>query len=210
MTASEKISEKYHDLWELKDKSYGKLDENKSIVIFLDGKDVTKNHKKYPMIGDANFTECMFECCKSVIRDINADAIIYAAIDELTVIFTNPVDVFKFFGVDGSASCICGLFTQRLVKRFWDFYECFFKPVIFQMDTSFIDRWITYRREICNIIGIYYVAKEFLPKGSYKDKDLSDVLTLLRKHNLTSVISSNRYICDGCYYRFEKDNTKFF
>lgn len=207
MDASSRISKKYSDLFNLKDENYGTLSEDKCVVFFIDGKNVTKNHKDYPMLGTANFTKCLFECAKRVVRDINTSALIYAAIDELTIIFTNPSDVFSYFGVGGSTSCICGLLVQRIFCDFQLFYKCYFKPVVFQLNECDIKRWISYRKEVCNIIGVYYIAKEYLPKNLYRDKDLPDVLNLLREHDLIRVISSNRYICDGYYSGQKKQPT---
>lgn len=197
----EDTKKKYYDLWDAKDKSYGKIETEKPIVIFLDGKDVTKHHDTYPMIGKYNFTEMMMHYGYELVKEIGADAVIYASLDEISFIFSEP-DKLTHYIKDDSKSCIGALFVQKFVEKFWKYKKAYFKSTVFNIDSENIGRWIEFRKAVGDNTGLMYVAKEYLPMDLYKGKSGIELERLLCETGLDSVCKKNKYIREGYYKEY--------
>lgn len=195
------IKNKYYDLWKVKDESYGEIEDKKPVVIFLDGKNVTKYHDKYPMIGKYNFTEMMMHYGYELVKEIGADAVIYASLDEISFIFSDTDKLIHYIK-DDSRSCIGSLFVQKFVEKFWKYKKAYFKSTVFNIDSENIGEWIEFRKAVGDNTGLMYVAKEYLPIDLYKDKSGIELEHLLRETGLDSVCKKNKYIREGYYKEY--------
>ena len=200
------INDKYKDLWELKENTYLHINPDMPIVIFMDGRNVTNNHKGFPMLGDHNYTQCLIECGTELVREINTTAIIYAALDEISFIFYDTKDIIQYFGVDDNANYLCTLFMQRFIKKFWNYFGNFFKNTIYNIPSEDISRYLAYRKEICYSGGLWYIAKEFLSKEKYRGLALPEMERLLKKENLWDTFISTDYLYKGYEYEYKKDD----
>lgn len=204
----ETIQEKYKDLWMIKENSYGEIKMDDALVIFLDGKNITKNHSKYPMLGKNNFTEMMMFYGYDLVKEINADAVIYASIDEISFIFKSPEQLMKFYN-DDSRSCLEALFIQDFVERFWKYKKAYFKCTLFNIQSEHIDKWVSFRRAVGDNVGLTYVLKEKLPKQLYHDCSRAELESLLITSGLTDFCTENSYIRNGYYKEHSKRSPIF-
>jgi hypothetical protein len=205
----ETIREKYKDLWKIKADSYGELKIDDPIVFFLDGKDVTKNHREYSMFGKSNFTEMMMVYGAELIEEINADAVIYASIDEITFVFKNPIQLINYFQVETNRSCLEALFIQKFVEKFWKYKKAYFKCTAFNVSDKDVDRLVSFRKEVGDNVGLMYLIKEKIPKSIYHGKSRIELEKLLITSGLSEYCKENNYIREGYYKEYHKRKPNF-
>lgn len=200
------INANYKDLWQNKEDAYRILNFDEPIVIFMDGKAVTNNHKRFPMLGkENNFAKRLMECGEAFIKEINIDAILYAGIDELSIIVLNPKDMIYYFGVGDNIDYISTIFIQKFIERFWEYYKCYFKNITYNIKEENISRYLQYRKDVCYSGGLWYIAKEYLPKDKYRGLDFDEMIELLKKENLWDVFLKEDYIHEGYMKKIKKD-----
>lgn len=90
--------EKYQDLWSLKENSYSRLEREKAAVIFMDCKDVTGDHVRYHLMDKDPVYRSMAESAIQVAMSENLTCTVYAGIDEATVIFPDPGELYTGSG----------------------------------------------------------------------------------------------------------------
>ena len=109
-----------------------------------------------------------------LVKEIGADAVIYASLDEISFIFPSPDKLIHYIK-DDSRSCIGALFVQKFVEKFWKYKKAYFKSTVFNIDSENIGRWIEFRKAVGDNTGLMYVAKDLI--GLYYETDIA--LTML-------------------------------
>lgn len=164
------------------------LSDHSPIVIRLDGKDVTKNHKKYPLMRKNGFTESIMNAAKEITKDCNC--IYFAMLDEVNIIFHDPV---QFIEREADDDQMYG--AVMFLQCFLDKVKCAYPEVrfnisVFNIKAGTEQKYITYRREFCKVASIVYVAKEYLEKEEYSHRDVRAVLQVLREKHLPNPIDN--------------------
>ena len=181
------IHEEYKDLWERKEKNFKRVQMDQGIVLFLDCKDVTRNHKKYHMLDRDPIYRHMADSAYHVAQETDLSCLIYSAVDETSVIFQDPKDLIGYFRVGNCLDYILSLYTQRFLKYFWkDYPEIFVKATAFPLPEDEIGRYLTWRESVCCAVAETYVAKEYLPASRYAGIPFGDhaMQTLLEEEGL--------------------------
>ena len=194
------INEKYKDLWQLKEDTYRTIDFDMPLIIYMDGKHITSNHKKYNLLKIPNFSNDLIDSAEKTCLKLHLSAELYAGIDELALIIREP-SILKEFDVGDNANYINLIFMQHFLKIFWEKYpEVVFKSTIFNISNENISRYIEYRKEICYSGALWYIAKEYLPKEDYKELTAStDMENLLKERNLWQYFEENTQLRSGIY-----------
>lgn len=192
--------EKYQDLWSLKENSYRRLERDKAAVIFMDCKDVTGDHTRYQLMGKDPVYRTMAKSAIQVAKSENLTCTVYAGIDEAMVIFPDPGELYDRFRVDDCADYVLALYMQRFLKLFWRRYpDIFVKNMIFNLPFKDTDRFLSYRREVCQTVAAFYQAKEHLRGSCYKDLPFAKepILHLLKERGLYEELVNNRDFYNG-------------
>lgn len=193
------LNQKYKDVW---DNDYPKIDPIFPILIHLDGKKVTRNHKKYNMMSEENnFTQILFDCGKKLFEELSLKGHIYAATDEISFIIENTEQLVHHFKVGNSSEYILAMFFQKYLKLFWEFFpEVYLKPSITNIYSNKIERYLEFRKEVCYDNAVIYIAKEFLSPPDYTEKRQKEILNVLKERDLIHHLDDHPVLKDGLYY----------
>lgn len=194
------INEKYKDLWQLKEDTYRTINFDSPLIIYMDGKHITNNHKDYNLFKVPNFTNHLIESAERICKKLHLEAELYAGIDELTVIIRDPYPLKKL-DVGDNANYIDLIFIQHFIKDFGIKYpEVVFKSTIFNIQTQDIPRYLRYRKEICLSGALWYLAKEHLSKKEYRDlTENTDMENLLKDKGLWEEFDNNKQLREGIF-----------
>ncbi len=201
--------EEYQDILMLKERTYHRIDLSKATVIMMDCKDVTSDHQNFHLMSEHPIYQTMADCAGRIAVSEGLDCTIYAGIDELTVVFHQPQQLFDTFRVGDCADYIVALYTQRFLKIFWKTYPTvFIKTSIFSLPHTEVRRLIAYRKAICRSGALYYQAKEHLDKSIYhrdngKDFTLEQISDILRIHGLYDELITNKSFYEGILLRYK-------
>lgn len=165
------------------------LSDSHPLVIRLDGKNVTKKHKKYPLTNEHGFTWHLYQTGKSLAA--NKNCLIYAGLDEISFLYPDPADfLFEF---DDSNTMYCSaIFLQRFCQIFWKIYP----NVLFGMSVFQLPRaedcpdYIAYRKKLVYWAALTWLAKEYLSKENYHLKTEEEVYNVLEKRGLLKARTS--------------------
>lgn len=175
------IWEKYIDLWEKKEQSRPPISGAKPIIFFLDGQKVTRTHPEWM----PEMPERMATAAAKIVDHWKLDCIIYAFLDEISVILTNPRQVIKQFQLNREASHLRELFLQRILPEFQILYPgMIFWIDVYEIDPKDVRRYLAYRKEFCHSGAVFYYAKIYLPKAEYSNRPLPEVEQLLKERLL--------------------------
>ena len=202
--------EKYKDLWELKEEHFHRIHPDKAVLIFLDCKDVTRNHRKYNLLERDPVYRFLSNAAYNVAMDTQLSCAIYAAVDEVSIIFPEVQWLMGYFRVGDCAGYILSLYMQRFLKHFWrDYPEIYLKGTLFQLPSKDIDRYLKYRQEVCKAVSMFYVAKENLPSEKYRGIpfDVDSIKELLLKEDLYQILYRHRDFFVGIRKNYTADET---
>lgn len=175
------IWEKYIDLWEKKEQSRPPISGNKPVIFFLDGQKVTRTHPEWML----EMPERMATAAAKIIDHWKIDCIIYAFLDEISVILSNPRQAMKQFQLNREANHLRELFLQRLLPELQTLYPgMIFWIDVYEIDPKDVSRYLAYRKEFCYSGAVFYYAKRYLPKAEYSNRPLAEVEQLLKDHLL--------------------------
>ena len=175
--------EKFNRLQKKEQVSRIYLNPNKPVIIRFDGKDITKDHKNYPLTATNGFTYHAFLSGIHLLEDMpGKKGIVYAGLDEVSIAFTDPMIFWHSFE-DSNKDYAMSVLVQRFVKYFYKYYpEVLFGVSMFNVDnTEDIYEYIHIRQMITSTNAITYLAKDFLPKEEYHDLSTDDILKNLTK-----------------------------
>ena len=193
------INDNYPELFSLKDKSYGTYEIDKPVVIFMDGVGVTRNHHLYNMLQPNNYTVRLSQSANALLRMLNIDCTYYAALDEISFIFPDTQQLIDVMRMDNTKAYIESLFAQKFVKIMWNYYpQTIIKVTSFNIGSENIQEWIKYRTDVCKNNSVMYVAKEYLDKEKYHEKESKEIIRELKKEHLyDEVLLKNKALYKG-------------
>ena len=202
--------EKYNDLWELKENHFHRVHPDKAAVIFLDCKDVTRNHKHYDLLERDPIYRFLSNAAFNVAKDTQLSCTIYAAVDEVSILFPDVQWLMGYFRVGDCTDYILSLYMQRFLKHFWkDYPEILLKGTLFPLPLEDIDRYMKYRQEVCKAVSMFYVAKENLPPEKYRGLpfEVKPIRELLIKENLYQILQEYKEFFEGIRIDYRADET---
>ena len=205
--------DRYKDLQDLKEKNFHRIDPSKYTIIFMDCKGITRQHQKYDLINKDRIYEVLTSCAYNIASKYNISCTIYGAIDEVNIIFKNPALLCSIFDVGNCADYILSLYMQQFLKLFWRQYpDINLKATIFNLSPSDIDRYIAFRKEVCRIVALFYIAKNNLDKAKYTGLPFEEgpVSELLEKEGLYSAVISNNKFFNGILAHHQPFSFKMF
>lgn len=196
------INDSYYDLYLKKDNSYGKIDTSLPAVVFIDGVGVTRNHKKYNLIQRNGYLMHLHKSAVEMVKTLGISCTVYTALDEVSFIFHDAAALVYVFEMGNTVSYIESLFIQKFSRIFWTKYpEINHKVTIFNIGKEEPEKWLQYRRAVCHTNAAVYMAKEYLDKEEYYEKDIKEVLSALKKYSLYENMICNRNFYHGILYK---------
>ena len=162
-----------------KKENYHFIDLNKPLVVVLDGKAVTRNHGKYPMIGYKSFTRLIHRIGKRITA--GKDCIIYSMLDEISFVFPDPSVVLDEYD-DNNEAYFQAMFLQDFLEQLWKYYPgTRFSIFTFSIEKEQSEDYIKERKEMCYSGALFWYAKEFVSKDIYRDMELPELENYLKK-----------------------------
>ena len=201
--------DKFKDLWNQKERSFKRIDSRQSLVIFMDCKDVTSDHSHFDQSGSDPIYRIMADCAYRVAVESDLSCTIYAAIDEVSIIFSDPKKLVGYFRVGDCADYLCSLYLQRFLRHFWKYYpKINLKSTVFPLSQCDTGRYLQYRKEVAQTVAMFYVAKQSLPASKYRDLPFSSspVRRLLEDEGLMDILAKNKDFFNGIKKEYFSDN----
>ena len=147
------------------------LQENKPVIIRLDGKDVTKNHKDYPLIPWVPFRKAVFDAAEAVASMYArfTGKQVYSAMDEASIIFHDTGPFWKKFDDTNAIYAVAIILQQFLAeyKRHNGPGDTMFGISIFNVSRKDIEEYIALRKQLAFNTAAVYLAKEMGRKDLY-------------------------------------------
>lgn len=190
----------WDDLYKLREESFSKLKPDLHTVIFMDGRGVTGNHKRYNLFERDPIYLIMANTAWEIAERRNLDCTIYAASDECSIIFPNTKQLCDSFQMGDCGDYVLSLYVQIFLKLFWTKYpDILFKSTIFQHTEQEARRYLEYRKAICQHNALWWQAKEHLKKSDYVavGEDTQRMVNLLKEHGLYEPLIANSDFYDG-------------
>ena len=177
------------------------LDKNLSLVIRLDGKNITKNHQGINLFT-SNFTEKLHDVSKTVIEKENLNCSIFSILDESSFVFQNGNDLFQKF--DDSNQIYCSnIFLQWFLQEFWkikQYKNILFGISMFSLPKKDIEEYIKERKRIGELASLTYFAKEKMKPQYYHNKSKFEIKKNLQQFELFDELLDNPHFLTGYFY----------
>ena len=161
------------------------LAKESSLIIRLDGKNITKNHDGINLLT-SNFTEKLHEISKYIIEKEELDCSIFSILDESSFAFEKGNDFFSRF--DDSIQFYCSnIFLQWFLQEFWkieEYKNVLFGISMFSLSSSNINEYIKERKRIGELASLTYFAKEKMQTKYYHNKSKFEIKKNLQHFEL--------------------------
>ena len=178
-----------------------KLKRGLPIVLRFDGKNVTKDHKGYPLMEKDGFTSHIFEAAKAMMEGI--PSYIYAVLDEVSVVVLDSERFWERFDDTDLMYCLSIMLQEFLLAASPSCKGTFFGCTIFQIEEGSPEGYIEERHSLGLANAIVYCAKEYrLPVYEYHGRDLEDILFSLQKAGHGDVLERKDFF-NGLFARLD-------
>ena len=183
-----------------------RLKNNRSIVIRLDGKDVTKNKKKYDLSDLGNYRKHLLEAAGKTMTNYLQDTekcFIYTVMDEISFVFPNARTFLRCFN-DGNIVYCSSVFLQQFLRNLPD--PLMFGINIFQYDD--IWEYIAWRKRIGYQCGLIYLCKKY-SKNYYlseqrKELSTEEIIEKIRQDSkFYELVMGNQEFLSGKTVKYE-------
>ncbi len=172
-------------------------------VIFIDGKNATKNHNK-DMLGETGYTYHLMMSAKNILKNYTGKYHAFAICDELTIIFENGIQLKQFLNED-CQDCSLSLFTLLFYNDFKKYDDCLFKTFMYKTKIENIQGIINYRRTMGYYTTLEYFAKEYLSKDKYCNCTPEQIIANLKEANIYENFLNAKQFHDGIEYHHNED-----
>lgn len=157
-----------------------KLSADNPVVVRFDGKNVTKNHKKFHLMDTNGFTKTIFDAAIHI--SVGAECYIYAALDEVNIVYYNPIE---FFGKTNDCDLLYSavMILQDFLRWTRQIYpQVKFNVSVFNITVDQIEDYIKYRKQLAYTTAATYYAKENLSPALYHGKSAKTIIKNLEKN----------------------------
>lgn len=155
---------------------------DRPLVLFIDGRDITKNHKTYHLMT-GKFMETMVQAAQSAAGNISC--YIYALLDEVSIVFPNPRKLLQRNEYSYHDE-VCGFFLQEFCKEFWKTYpEVRFHVKAYNLASGQdIQEFFLWRKERSRLALLVYIAKDYFEPSIYRGKSAEELEAFLKEKGL--------------------------
>ena len=195
-----KYDKEYFDFWCKKKASYTYLDKDKIYVLFLDGKNVTKNHKLYNLLDEKGFTYILHQSAKTVMENYEIESLVYTGIDEVSVIFKDTRYLSSVFGEAGCINTIMQIIEQKILKLLVkQNINTEIRGSMFGIEKGEEEKYIDYRKKVVYDLGLTYYAKEFMKPDKYHELSENGIIENLKNVGLYEDFIKRKYLYEGYF-----------
>lgn len=197
-----------------KNKQFKMLNQEKATIIFMDGHNVTKNHERYRLMGKDPVYRDMLDTVVEVLKrrrlcehapvrllqipDYARSPVIYAAMDECSVVFPNTKKFADAFGMGDCGDYVLAMFLEDFLKIFWQQYPLMrVKATIFQEERLRVKDYLAERIRLCEENALAWVCKDRLPVAEYMGKTPEEMAALLKEKGLYQTLEHHRDFAHG-------------
>ncbi len=178
------------------------LNKEKPLVIRLDGKNITKNHREINLLT-SNFTQDLHQSVKNCIKTTyNSNATIYSILDETSIAFESGEDFFSCFD-DTNQIYASNIFLQDFLSYFWkkpEYQNVKFGISMFSLlNQQAIETYIAERKRLGRIVAIDYYAKEKLERWMYHQQSSANIIKNIKQKGLLYDFERNKSFVQGIY-----------
>lgn len=169
------------------------------IIVRFDGKNVTKDHKRFHLLQPNGFTDAITSAAMRLAKYGNC--VIYSYLDEVSIIFLEPQ---MFFLLTEDYDLLYS--AVMILQKFKDYLPEEFKNVKFNISVFNIPQdqyfnYVLYRKHYCKESTLVYYAKEYFPPSFYRGKSRAELFEKLLCHGCTEIKSPElRWFFDGRTY----------
>lgn len=192
------IDKEYLDLWCRKKAVYSYFDENYEYVLFLDGKNVTKNHIAYNLFDENNFTKILHMASVKIMEQCGFDSIIYTGIDEVSIILKKIDRVVNTISEAGNITTTTQILIQKILKEILPYFPYVeLRGSMFPIEYKDEAKYIEYRKKIIYDLAVMYFAKEHLSPKLYHNKSQIELLELFKTKDLYDDFLYHKELYEG-------------
>lgn len=194
--------EEFRETYKEKIERIKHIQKDSAYVIFLDGKNATKGHKK-DMLSQNGFTCHIMQSAEDVLKSPRISFTAFSIMDELTLYFPSGKELIDFFNDDDEDS-ILSLFTVMFCREFEKYDSCLFRGCIYKTDQP-VEKIIGLRKLCGQVTGLEYYVKEFLPKKDYIGKNTEELTKLLQSVNLYEDYYKRIHLREGYFVQNRRE-----
>lgn len=188
----------YLDLWCRKKAVYSYFDTQYEYVLFLDGKNITKNHIAYNLLDENNFTKILHMASVKIMEQYGFDTIIYTGIDEVSILFKKIESVVNTIGEAGNITTTTQILIQKVLKEMLPYFPYVeLRGCMFPIEHKDESKYIEYRKKIIYDLAVMYFAKEHFSSKLYHDKPQIELLELFKAKDLYNDFLSHKELYEG-------------
>lgn len=155
---------------------------DRPLILFIDGRDITKNHQTYHLMT-GKFMDAMVKAAESAAGDV--PCYIYALLDEVSIVFPNPQKLLQRNEYSYHDE-VCGFFLQDFCREFWKTYpEVRFHIKAYNLASSKdIQEFFLWRKERSRLALLVYIAKDYFDPSVYHGKSAEELESFLKEKGL--------------------------
>lgn len=197
----------YPQFWCDKKAMYRYFDRNKVYVLFLDGKDVTKNHSKYNLTEEYGYTYKLHKAAIDLMNQYEISCAIYTGMDEISIIFVDINQLSMIFNESDCVDNIMQIIQQKLVKALYkEEIDTEIRGCMFPINQDEIDEYIEYRKKIIYDLGLTYYAKDKMNSNMYHNLSNEKILENLKEAGLYNDFIKKKFLYEGYFCELHFSN----
>lgn len=197
----------YPQFWCDKKAMYRYFDRNKAYVLFLDGKDVTKNHNKYNLTEEDGYTYKLHKAAIDLMNQYEISCTIYTGIDEISIIFADVNQLSIIFNEADCIDNIMQIIQQKLVKALYkEKIDTEIRGCMFPINQDAADKYIEYRKSIIYDLGLIYYAKDKMSSVMYHNLSNEKILENLKEAGLYDDFIQKKFLYEGYFCNLHFSN----
>lgn len=198
----------YPQFWCDKKAMYRYFDRNKAYVLFLDGKDVTKNHSKYNLTEEYGYTYKLHKAAIDLMNQYEISCAIYTGMDEISIIFADINQLSMIFNESDCIDNVMQIIQQKLVKALYkEEIDTEIRGCMFPINQDEIDEYIEYRKKIIHDLGLTYYAKDKMSSVMYHNLSNKEILENLKEAGLYNDFIHKKFLYEGYFCNLHFSNT---
>lgn len=175
------------------------INEDKPLVVFLDGRGITGNHETFNLMTGV-FQRAMVEAALGAAG--GEECLIYAALDEVSMIFPKPKDIISHLEYKTNDEVIATIlqdFVSVFWKKFGDYVR--FHGYVFNLEDGDEEDYVKWRYRRSRHAIYTYAAKENHVYADYGKMTEEEMKELLKKNYLWENLKANTNFFKGTCVR---------
>ena len=165
------------------------INEDKPLVVFLDGRGITGNHKTFNLMTGA-FQKAMVKAALGAAG--GEECLVYATLDEVSMIFPKPKNIISHLEYKTNDEVIATIlqdFVSVFWKKFGDYVR--FHGYVFNLEDGDEEDYVKWRYRRSRHAIYTYTAKENHVYADYGKMTEEEMKELLKKNYLWEGLKAN-------------------